>query len=60
MQELQATEIFSVAARFHFVQILEVWNLGTVQVCHQRKVSVMTKFDLRQADGTVFVMMLHE
>jgi hypothetical protein len=35
------------------VQILEVWILGTVQVYHQRKVSVMTKFDLRQADGNL-------
>ena len=51
---------FSVAARFRFMQILEVWTLGTVLVYHQRKVSVMTKFGLREAHSTVFVMMLHK
>jgi len=44
---------FSVAAAFRFMQTLEVWILATVLVYCHRKFSVMAKFGLREAHGSL-------
>ena len=45
-KERQVTEFFSVAGRFHLLQVLEIWIFGTVNIFPLKQVSVMPKFRL--------------
>jgi hypothetical protein len=40
--------MYSVADRFRFIQVIEIWILGTVNVSREKQVSVIPKFRLRQ------------
>jgi len=48
LTEPQGTEVVYLARRFRFVQVLEVWILGTVKSFLLRQVFLMPKFRLRQ------------